>query len=162
MAETMLKDIGAYKNKIISTLLNSEEICKVLSSTDKTENKIDSKQFVYSQVFPYLYVDDTQTEVLTYLCIEVDAARFPTATMKDMKIIIWVYCHKECMKYTASGYIGNRVDILADMVERQLRDSDKYGIGKPKLESATHFYPNKDYYGRQLIFSMPDFKIKDR
>lgn len=161
MAEVVLKDIGSYKNKLISTLLKSEDICKTLLDTDDISN-IQPKQLVYSHVFPYLYVDDTQIEVLTYLCVEVDVPRIQTATMKDMKIVIWACCHKDCMKYTSSGYVGSRVDVLADMVERLLRESNDYGIGKPTLESVTHFYPNKEYYGRQIVFSMPDFKIKDR
>ena len=63
------------------------------------------------------------------------------------------------MKYSKKGYIGTKSDILADMIERQLRDSDKFGIGKLQLQSVTHFFPSKDYYGRQMIFYTPDFRI---
>lgn len=76
-----------------------------------------------------------------------------------MKVIIWAYCHKTIMEYRRKGFNGTRIDILADMIERQLRDSNKFGIGKLKLESSTYFFPNREYYGRQLIFFMPDFKI---
>ncbi len=119
----------------------------------------DVENLIYSQIFPYLYVDDTQTEVLSYLCVEVDIPRIPTNTVKDMKLIIWAYCHKNGMRYSKKGYIGTRADILADMVERQLRESDKFGIGKLQLMSCSYFSPNKEYYGRQLIYNMPDFKI---
>lgn len=127
-----------------------------------TYSTTDVENLVYTQVFPYLYVDDTQTEVLPYICLEVDIPRIPTHTIKDMKIIIWAYCHKECMKYSLQGYLGTRADILADIIERLLSGSDDFGIGHLHLESATYIIPQNKYYGKQLIFTIPDFKVKDR
>lgn len=121
----------------------------------------DVDNMIYDQLFPYLYVDETQTEVRPYLCVEVDVPRIATATIKDMKIIIWAYCHKDCMKYTKKGYLGTRADILADMVERQLHDSRDFGIGKLHLDSVSYFFPNTKYYGRQMIYSIPDFTVKE-
>ena len=66
------------------------------------------------------------------------------------------------MKYSKKGYKGSRTDILADMIERCLCDSDKFGIGKLHLDSVTHIYPNTKTYGRQMIFTIPDFKIKEK
>lgn len=125
----------------------------------KSYTEDDVESLIYSQIFPYLYTDETQTEVLPYLCIEVDIPRIPTNTVKDMKLIVWAYCHKEGMRYSKKGYIGTKVDILADMIERQLRESDKFGIGKLQLQSVSYFFPSNKYYGKQLIYNMPDFKI---
>ena len=83
-----------------------------------------------------------------------------SGTVKDLKIIVLAYCHKDIMKYSKKGYYGTRVDILADMVERKLRDSYDFGIGKPKLISVTNFFPNNKYYGRQLVYNVPEFKVK--
>jgi len=157
--EAVLKDIGLYKNRLISTFLNSDDITKLLLNKNLcTEEEVDN--LLYSQVFPYLYVDETQTEVLSYLCLEVNVPRVPTTTIKDIQIIIWAYCHKDCMKYSKKGYLGTKSDILADMVERELRNSDRFGIGKLKLAYVSHFFPGNNYYGREMRFSIPDFKIK--
>ena len=156
---SILKDMGSYKSTLLSYFVNSEEICELLFNKKAyTEEDVDN--LVYSQIFPYLYVDDTQDEVLSYLCVEVSVPRIPTGAIKDMKLIIWAYCHKDRMKYSKKGYSGTRADILADMVERVLRNSDKFGIGKLQLVSCEHFFPNSKYYGRQLIYNMPDFKVK--
>ena len=156
---SVLKDIGSYKNELLSVFTTSEDICELLfNKKPYTEEDVDN--LIYSQVFPYLYVDETQTDVKTYICCEVDIPRVPTGTIKDMKLIIWAYCHKEGMKYSKKGYVGTKVDILADMIERQLRDSDKFGIGKLQLQSVTYFFPNNKYYGKQMIYNMPDFKLK--
>ena len=158
---SILKDMGSYKNTLLSALVNSDDICELLFNK-KTYDENDVENLVYTQIFPYLYIDDTQTEVKTYLCFEVDMPRIPTGTVKDMKIIIWAYCHKDTMKYSKKGYSGTKVDILADMVESQLRESDKFGIGKLQLLSCTYFSPNSKYYGKQLVYNMPDFKLRDR
>lgn len=127
-----------------------------------TYSSTDVENLVYTQVFPYLYVDETQIEVLPYICLEVDIPRIPTHTIKDMKITVWAYCHKECMRYSLPEYLGTRVDILADIIERLLSDSDDFGIGHLHLESVTYIFPQNKYYGKQMVFTIPDFKVKDR
>ena len=159
MEERVLKDIGLCKNRILSALLNSPDFCELmLRTTDYTEEDIDN--MLYTQVFPYLFVNDTQTEIMPYTCVEVDIPRVPTGTIKDMKIIIWCYAHKDCMKCKKDGYLGTRPDMLCDVIECILRDSYDYGIGKVELDSVDKIYPNKQYYGRQMIFNVPDFKFK--
>lgn len=155
---SIIKDLGSYKNKLISALLNSNDICELMLNK-KTYTDDEAESLVYTQIFPYLYVDETQNEVLSYICIESDIPHIPTNTIKDMKLTIWAYCHKSGMKYSKKGYSGTKTDILADMIERQLRESNKFGIGKLELKSVTYFFPSKIHYGRQLIYSIPDFKI---
>lgn len=164
----VLKDIGLLKNRILPLILNSDDIMEILLGKGYTQEQVwgneendDDYGIVYKQVFPHLYIDDTQTTVLTYLCYEVDVPRIPTGTIKDMKIIVWAYCNKDSMRYSKKGYLGTRADILADAVERALCDSQKLGIGKLHLDSATYLSPsNKQFYGRQLVFTVPDFKAK--
>lgn len=158
MAETMLRDLGSYKNKIITALLQNPDIMECLLGKNYTESQVD--EIVYKQVFPYLYIDETQTDTKTYIGIEIDPT-CTTRTIKDSKLIIWEYCHKDIMKYSKKGYTGTRADILADMIERTIRNLD-LGIGEPEIKSANYFMPNSKYYGRALIYNVPDFRIKDR
>lgn len=127
--DSILKDMGSCKNTLLSYFINSEDICELMFNK-KQYTEEDVENLIYSQIFPYLYIDDTQDEVLPYLCIEVDVPQIPTGTVKDIKLTVWAYCHKDGMKYSKKGYSGTKSDILADMVERQLRDSNKFGIGK--------------------------------
>lgn len=162
MSESVLQDIGLYKENLISMLLSNSTICKVLLGDDYTDNDISN--LVYTQVFPYLYIDETQTEVLSYICVEVDIPKVPTGTMKDMKLIVWAYSHKNCMQCPIPKYHGTRPDILVDLIDRILSTSEcrrKFGIGKPTLTSVNYFFPQNKYYGRQLIYTIPDFKVKE-
>lgn len=158
MADTMLRDLGSYKNKIIAALLQNPDVMECLLGKNYTETQVD--EIVYKQVFPYLYVDETQTDTKTYIGVELDPTA-PTGTIKDSKLIIWGYCHKSIMKYSKKGYTGTRADILADMIDRILREMD-LGIGKPQILSAKYFMPHSNYYGRVLLYNIPDFKIKDK
>lgn len=159
VSSTVLKDIGICKQRLLTGFLNNSDICELLiNKKNYTEEDVDN--LLYTQIFPYLYIDEAQKETLMYLCCDVDIPRIPTGTIKDVQIIVWVYCHKDIMKYAKRGYQGTRADILADMVERQVRDSYDFGIGKPQLVSVTNFRQYSKFYGRQLIFTIPEFKVK--
>ncbi len=158
MKKSLLKDIGTYKNILISSFLNSSDIMELMLGSDYSQDDVNN--ILYNQIFPYLYSDETKTDIKTYLCTEIDIPKIPTATIKDMKIIIWIYCHRDYMQYSKQEYFGTRVDILADMVEREIRDCTQLGIGNLHLDSVTYMSENKTYYGRQMIFTVPDFKFK--
>lgn len=158
MNRTVLKDIGVFKTNLLLSFLDSPDICELLLGENYTSDDVDN--LVYSQIFPYLYIDETQTEVLPYLCIEVNYIK-QSRTMKTLKVTVYAYCHKDCMEYHKDGYLGTRADILSDMVERQLQEPNKYGIGELTLESVNYYFPNNKYYGRQLIFTTSDFKFKE-
>lgn len=153
-----LKDIGIYKNRLLSTIVNSEDICELILGKDYDKTNVD-KKLIYKNVFPYLYVDETQTKQESYICIEVDVPRTIDFSFKDMKIIIWCYCHKSIMKYSKKEYLGTRADILSDMVDRFLNSSNDFGIGRLKLQSCTTISSSKEHYGRQLIYSCSEFNI---
>ena len=81
---------------------------------------------MYTQIFPYLYTDETQTETLTYLCFEVDVPRLSSGTVKDMNIIVLAYCHKDIMKYSKKGYYGIKSTIRIVEIEN---DDDSFTGG---------------------------------
>jgi hypothetical protein len=126
---------------------------------DKTD--VDEK-IMYKNVFPYLYVDDTQTGVKTYVCVEVSVPRTHDFTYKNMKVDIWCYCHKDIMKYSKRGYLGTRADILSDIIDRLLNSSNNYGIGRLKLESCMPIDISKSHYGRHLTYSCAEFNIEKK
>ena len=65
--ESVIRDTGLYKNRLISTILNNKDACEVLLNKDDYDDE-DVDNLIYKQIFPYLYIDDTQTEVMTYIC----------------------------------------------------------------------------------------------
>ena len=159
---SILENICAYKQRLYSSFINDVEICELLlNQKDYTDD--DRDKLFYSQIFPYLYLDDTQDKTLTYLCFELDIPSSTdklSSTIKNMKMVVFTYCHKDIMQYSKNENCGTRVDILSGMVERILRNSYDFGIGKPELISVTNFSPNNKYYGKQLVYNIPQFKVK--
>lgn len=161
MASSVARDLAFIKSKVISRLLESDEFAEVmLRKTDFTED--DKYDMEYKQVFDYPYVDGTQEEVLPYVCVET-VCRGTNRTTKSMDLYVWIFVHRDCMKmeHAMKSYMGNRADVLADIVERLLRDADDLGIGKPSLDDIGYTVPQSSYFGRQLKYSIPDFKIKE-
>ena len=148
MKKSILNDIGLDKTRLISTFINSPDICRLLLEKDS-----------YTRIFPYLHIN-TQADMNACLCFEVDVPQIPTGMIKDMKIIVWSYCRLEQMQYAKEDYLGTKPDILADMAERELRASNQFGIGPLHLESVTNNLLENQFYGRQLVFTVPDFKMK--
>lgn len=156
-----LKDIGTYKNRLLTTIVKSEDICELILGKNYDQTDVDEK-IIYNNIFPYLYVDDTQTEVKTYVCMEVSVPRTHDFTYKDMKVDIWCYCHKDIMQYSKKGFLGTRADILSDMVDRLLNSSNDYGIGRLKLQSCVPLNISKSHYGRHLTYTCAEFNIEKR
>lgn len=154
----MLKDIGSDKTRMIKAFLDNKDLMECLLGENYTEAQFGN--VVYDQIFPYLYVTETQTATKSYVCFETDPER-ESNTIQTSPIEIWVYCHKDIMKCEKEGYLGTRADILADMVERSVRDLD-LGIGKLNFVKAPHFFPSSQYYGRRMFFKVSDFKYKKK
>lgn len=155
-----LKDIGEYKAKLLNMISDNEDIGELILG--EKYDKDNSDEMLYENLFPFLFVQDVQTVTKSYLCIEVDVPRTIDFTFKDMKVIVWCYCHKDIIKYNKRGYKGTRVDILSDMVDRMLNSSNKFGLGRLHLQSATYFSPALKFYGRQLIYNCSEFNIKNK
>lgn len=161
MASSVIRDLSFIKSKVISRLLESDDFAEVmLRKKDFTEDeKYDMEG---TQIFDYPYVDGTQIEVMPYVCIET-VCRGTNRTVKSMDLYVWIFVHRDCMKMEQNkkSYMGNRADVLADIVERLLRDSTDLGIGNPSLDDVGYTVPQSSYFGRQLKYSIPDFKIKE-
>ena len=99
---------------------------------------------------------------MPFVCVET-VCRGTNRTVKSMDLYIWIFVHRNCMQMESNikSYMGNRADVLTDIIERLLRDSDDLGIGKPSLDDIDYTVPQSSYYGRQLKYSIPDFKIKE-
>lgn len=152
-----LNDCGDYKMKIFNTILNNEEIGKLI--LDKNYNKDTAYEVMKNDnVFPFLYVPDVQKETRSYICVDVEVPRTTDMQYKDMKIIVWCYCSKSIMACNLPGYIGTRADIICTMVDNLFNKSREFGIGRLKLQSKTILRTESSYYGHALIYTCTEFE----
>lgn len=161
--KSIIRDFGSYKNELIVALISSPDIVKLLlgDAYDPDMEPSDLMSLlVYQYIFPYLYIPDVQDTQKSYICVECRASM--SGAIKNNEITIWAFCskNKDYMKYSCPGYIGTRADILADMVDRQLYDSYDFGVGALDCKDVGIITPQESYYGRRIIYNVPDFKVK--
>ena len=65
---SVLKDIGIYKNNIILSFTNSNDICDLMMFGKDSYTNEDVENLIYTQIYPYLYVDDTQ-KMFYHICV---------------------------------------------------------------------------------------------
>lgn len=148
-----------YKNRLLSALLSEEDTVNVLNMNGQSYSSQSS--LLYTQVFPYLYIDETQTSVLPYICCDINPNGYRNDNMKSVSLRIWVYANRDCMKCKAKGYTGTRVDILCDLVDRTIHQlHNEIGIGTAELISSETLFPQRKFYGRELVYTIHDFRLK--
>ena len=75
---------------------------------------------------------------------------------------MYLICNRDILEdFAKEGYIGDRIDILAELVEETLiNDEDivkSFGIGNLRL-SNVDIYNSTRMYGCILNFDVPDFR----
>ena len=92
-----LEEVGSFKNKVVSKLINDDNVLDVLlgdiDNVDDPETVLLGKDGSGNGgcVFKYEYVPDTQENSKTFLCIEVVPQETDGDTITDMIIYVFIY-----------------------------------------------------------------------
>ena len=92
-----LEEIPIYKNELLHAFVENEKIVSYIDSKD--ESVTDPVDLIGLNIFPNPYVPDTQTEVKTYICIDVYVPRVKDKIFKDVQIVINIFSHKNMSTY---------------------------------------------------------------
>jgi len=157
----LLKELGTYKQKIISALSTSDDIKSLLLGGDYENQDYEVDDELKKYILPHLFTEGTQTEVQSYIFVETFMPKFGNS-VKDIKTVVQVLSHRDQINYQKDGYIGTRPDICAEMIEAILI-GDKaiarsFGIGSLTLTYVGILDKFTKYYGRELVFEVPDFR----
>nr|DAQ86966.1 MAG TPA: hypothetical protein [Caudoviricetes sp.] len=157
-----LKEIDIYKQKIIEMLLSDDIIVQLLTSDPNRTTP--AKDLVYTQVFPYDWMDLISLTAQAYICVDVDILKLSSNyAVKDCTMTVWVMCHQQAMSLRGSdnyglSYVGGTLrDKLADRIDYLINGHGDFGFGKVNLLKAPRFDPGGQYYGRELVYYVQDF-----
>lgn len=142
--------ISMAKNKILSDLQNDELFLQVLGTTeDEMEEGL-----VYSRLFPFYYIyDGTQTEVKTYVCVEVDTVSSNRSDLYVYPTIIFtIVSHQDNVRLNMAGVSKTRPDYLGEIIDEKYNGYTGLGYGKLKLISNKAGSLDTKYRYRQLVF----------
>lgn len=140
-------DISKSKRKIISTLIENNDIVTALGADD-----IDDRySLTYTHLFPYLRVPNTQIETGSYILVSISVPRVSTKNnaYKMMEITICVVTHQDHMQ---TIYNANRNDLLAGIIIEEFNWSDILGF-EMELRSDTESLLNETYHLREIKFN---------
>ena len=154
-----LKFVRAWKDKIISELNNDEEIVQALGLNPDE----DEENLAWVRLFPHYYVADTQEDVKSYICVEIDVPerrlRYGT-TDNGLKlyprVTFEIVVHQKDMRMNIAGESGTRMDYLAELIENKYTDRLDFGAGKLQLKSCETGMINYQYRVKALTFEAVD------
>ena len=153
------KVIRSWKNKIMSELSQDDEIINALGlNPDESEDDL-----VWVRLYPHYYIPQTETDVRTYILVEIDIPERRTrygSNESDIwvrpTIVFYVLTHQEDMRMNMVGESGTRMDYLAELIEDKYEGREGFGVGTLQLKSDTAGSINNTYRFRQLVFDAVD------
>ena len=160
-----LEEIGSFKNKIVSKLINDSNILDALlgdiNDIEDPETALLGKDGSGNGgcVFKFEYIPDTQENSKTFLCVEVVPQETDGDTITNMVIYVFAYCSKDLMQtYHRKGQAGTRVDILVSDIDKILNGNSEFGIGPLEWAGSSIYKPAQPYYGRMLVYRVGTFR----
>jgi hypothetical protein len=149
------KCIREWKNKIVSELSQDDKIINALGLNDDES----PDDLVWKRIFPHYFVEKTESEVKTYLLVEIDIperrTRYGSSDSNiwvHPTIVFYVLTHQEDMHMNMVGESGTRMDYLAELIEEKYEGRQDFGAGVLQLKSDTAGSVNSTYRFRQLVF----------
>ena len=161
MKEYTLTERGKFKQIITSALYKNPAIREMLIGDTTGMSNADMRTQFKNYCKSHLFIDDTITEAKTFIFYDVRLTQ-TSSTIKDCRVLMYLICSRDILEdFALDGYIGDRIDILAELVEETLiNDEDivkSFGIGNLRL-SNVDIYNSTRMYGCILNFDVPDFR----
>lgn len=173
-ASTPDDDNIRYKEKIRDTLLKNAELLYALNNTELESELFDEDDNLLideetgellgevdryfgdnSNIRPYLFFPETQTEVKNYVCYQVIFDEMPRYkdTQKYTKIIFTIFVNGKNRLDKLTGI--PRHDLIASIVREKFNWSNVFGT-QMHLISSKESTTDNDYLVRTLIFQSTD------
>lgn len=167
--QTNLYPLGKDKDLIIKELSKDLNLVGLLiPGYDPKACTTDLDILLKEHIYKTVSIENTEIAAKSYICIETYVSNVVDDAVKDIGIIINVFCHKSLVdlptadnnKMVKNGYAGNRVDQIVDCIDRNLNGKLGMGIGRIRLKPRTPItiiQPANGYYGKCIEYIVSDF-----
>ena len=155
------KERGLFKREIHAALYKNEKIRDMLLEDTSGKKPVEIMADFKKHVKSHLFLEDTLIEAKMFIYYDVIMPDL-RSNIKDCQVIMYLICHRDYLDdgYAIDGYVGDRVDILSQLVEETLLDKsvvNNFGIGELTLDSI-NIYNATRFYGCILNFVVPNFR----
>lgn len=148
----------------MADLQNDDEIVEALGLNEDE----DRENLIYNRLFPFYYIaSGTQTEVKTYILVEIDITeqrqRYGSTSTNIVypTIIFTVLSHQDDMRLQLAGISAVRTDYIAELIDKKYNGKDGFGLKGLQVISNTASSlsgTSHDVYRlRQIVFRAADF-----
>ena len=145
----------------MSELSQDDEIINALGlNPDESPDDL-----VWVRLYPHYYIPQTETDVKTYILVEIDIperrSRYNSndnSIWVHPTIVFYVLTHQEDMRMNIAGESGTRMDYLAELIEDRYEGKRGFGVGGLVLKSDIAGSVNTTYRFRQLVFEAVDIE----
>lgn len=162
----MLKELGKYKEQLLSLFKSDENIRRLLLSQSTSADTGTTETELDAYIVPHLYVKPSEPLTGCYLYFDTAVSGMDGA-VKTLQITLQTICSADQLTLTEDipDTYGLRYDILADYVSSVLCPATKeearnrlrqFGIGIPSLQKTEHFTED-NMFGHVLIYTLPAF-----
>lgn len=148
-----LEEIPEYKKDLLLAFISKENIVTYIGNQDVGKT-LDPVDLIGINIYPNPYIPDTQSEVRTYICVDIYVPRVRDKFFKDVEMVINVFSHKDHTSYKGKS----RVDLLNIEIDKILNGNQDFGIDGVELVSVAPYIPNSNkFFGKQLVYRVQNF-----
>lgn len=85
--------------------------------------------------------------------MDIYVPRVKDMMFKDIQIVINIFSHKDSSSYKGKS----RVDLINIEIDKILNGNYDFGIDKVNLVSVMPYIPNSSFFGKQIVYTVPNF-----
>lgn len=151
------REIAEFKNILIQKIINNDDARQLLDPHGEYEY---GDQLLYTHVFPYGRVPDTEEEVGTYITVKVHVPSIGGRSdlIRNVRIEIRIYAHHDMMR--VPGKSADRIDELSAVVDEMINETMAFGVGPLRLETNTEHVLDSKHSYREMFFRTDDINSR--
>lgn len=169
--------IGKYKDYILDKLSRNKDFqLAVLGYEVEETDETDYEEIFDEYLYGYAFSEDAADINKVYVCIDITVPYTDGTTFKDLYIYAYVFAPKNFVKWKkdnpdeqdvreqleARGYCGNKIDMITDIIDRELNGNKDMTIGKltyANKDPVTIFNAQQGSYGKLITYYGCDFNV---
>ena len=145
----LLEILGEFEPRPLNKFVDSENPTE--EELQKRQEILDYNESIkHDKLVPYLKLNNTQKEVINYICYDIDdtGVGYHNDTIKNQEIIIMCFVHEDNME---TEYGITRADLLSYVIMDLLAWTNELGFHLVNVENRPMIVDAK-YYCRRLKF----------
>jgi len=149
-------ELGQNKTTILLRLIEDERIVKCLVNNQLNfldtpiSSNFDITSLIYSQIFPYRFVPQIQTEPKTFITMKFNYK--PNGdTYKYGSIVFYLFTHNSLL---TTDYGSLRYDLLLNYIDESFNSTRGLGFGKLSFYDMDDILINENFSGIYIAYKL--------